>query len=229
MKHFVVTAALALLAATASAQADTNLLVNGSFEQAGPSFAAAGSYCYLGYAPLECGSLPGWSGKLPVIASSSGAWGIPSGLSGWDSAQGDILIGLQNTSYAVQNVGLAAGIYALTWSDAGRSNYGSGTSYIVSFDGQDLGTYSTTLGQGWATHTLAFTAAGAGDLRCQGLSINADGTAFVDNVRLTAAVPEPASLVLILAGLVSIGLAARRTAGWAAVSSTTAARPCPAA
>jgi hypothetical protein len=119
MKHFVVTAALALLAATGSAQA--NLLVNGSFEQPGPNVAAAGSYCYLGYAPLECGSLPGWSGEMPVIASSSGAWGNPSGLAGWNVAQGAVLIGLQNASHAVQNVGLSAGSYNLSWSDAGRA------------------------------------------------------------------------------------------------------------
>ncbi len=212
MNRFLVSTAIALLAATGAARAEANLLVNGSFEQAGPSFAVAGSYCYLGYAPLECGSVPGWSGALPVIQSSSSPWGTPSSLSGWDNAQGAVLIGLQNASYAAQTVGLAAGSYTLSWSDAGRSNYGSGTSYTVSFDGQDVGSYSTTLGQGWATHSLALTATGPGVLRFQGQAISADGTAFIDDVRLTAAVPEPGSLALLLAGLAGIGLVARRKA-----------------
>ena len=63
MHRILVTAAVALLAATGTARADSNLLLNGSFDQPGPNF-VAGSYCYLGYAPLECGSLPGWSGAM---------------------------------------------------------------------------------------------------------------------------------------------------------------------
>lgn len=211
MKHFVVSATLALLAATGASRADANLLVNGSFEQPGPSF-VAGSYCYLGYASLECGSLPGWSGVLPVIASSSGPWGNPSSLTGWDSAQGAVLVGLQNASYAVQHVGLSAGNYTLSWSDAGRAGYDS-TAYTVSFAGQLLGNFGTTAGQGWAAHTQAITVTGAGDLRFQGQAISADGTAFIDDVQLTAAVPEPASLARALAGLAGIGWVARRKAG----------------
>lgn len=210
MKHFVVIAALALSAATGAARADTNLLMNGSFEQPGPNF-VAGSFCYLGSASQECGSLPSWSGAMPVIKSGSNAWDNPSGLSGWDNAQGNVLIGLQNASYAVQNVGLTAGSYSLSWRDAGRASYDSAR-YTVSFGGQDLSAYSTTPGQGWATHTLAVTATGAGDLRFQGLQVSPDGTAFIDDVRLTAALPEPASLALVLAGLLGIGFVARRRA-----------------
>ena len=211
MHRILVTAAVALLAATGTARADSNLLLNGSFDQPGPNF-VAGSYCYLGYAPLECGSLPGWSGVLPVIASSSGPWGNPSSLTGWDSAQGAVLVGLQNASYAAQNVGLSAGNYTLSWSDAGRAGYDP-TAYKVSFGGQEVGSFSTIGGQGWATHSLAFTATGAGNLRFQGQAISADGTAFIDDVRLTAAVPEPASLALMLAGLVGICWVTRRKPG----------------
>ena len=184
MKPFVVSTALALLAATGASRADANPLVNGSFEQPGPSV-VAGSYCCVGHAPLEWGSLPGGSGVLPVIASSSGPWGNLSSLMGWDSAQGAVLVGLQNASFAVQHVGLSAGNFTLSWSDAGRANHDS-TAYTVSFAGQLLGSFGTTAGQGWAAHTQAITVTGAGDLRFQGQAISADGTAFIDDVQLTA-------------------------------------------
>ena len=203
--------ALAAFAGTAQT-AQANLLSNASFEAAGPDLAAGGSYCYLGHAPLECGTVPSWSGTLQVIASNSGPWTDPSTNGGWTAAQGDRLAGLQNASYMEQTLTLAAGGYVLTWLDSNRKNYGSGNDYEVQLDSGLLGLFSTSPGDAWAGSSLSFTVAAAGShvLRFQGLRTSGDGTSFVDDLRLTAAVPEPQSLALALLGLAVVGALSRR-------------------
>lgn len=196
----------ALLATTtllvAAVPAQANLLSNGSFE--GPFVTS--DYCYGCVAG-------GWSGPAPMIHASSGAWGNPQGLGGYSF--GLQLVGLQNASYIEQTINLAAGSYQLTWNDAGRAGYYS-TAYDIYFDGVKLNasSFATNGGQAWSSHGLAFTAQGAGALRFQGLAINPDGTAFIDNLALNARqnVPEPQSLALVTLALLGAGLAGRRKA-----------------
>lgn len=204
---------VAVLACGASAAAG-NLVTNGSFEAQGPAL-NGGGYCYLGNASLECGSLPGWTGELPVMSSASSAWGTPSSQAGWSAALGGLQVGLQNTSHLEQFVTLAAGTYTLSWVDAGRASYNDAR-YTVSFDGQSLGTFATAAGQGWSMHSINFQAAGSGTLSFQGITFagaGADRTAFIDGVGLTVAVPEPASAAMLLAGLCGLGVFAARRAG----------------
>lgn len=208
----------AALAATAALPARADLLVNGSFDAAGPSFAGTGSYCYLGIGDYrECGSVPGWSGSFPLIAANSGPWHNPSTNGGWTSAQGAVLAGLQNTSFLAQTLTLAGGTYTLTWLDSNRKNYGDGNSYQVQLDGQTLATYTTARGDAWDANTLTFTAtAGQHTLRLQGLRTSGDGTSFVDDLKLTqvaAQVPEPQSAALVALGLGIVALARRRRQG----------------
>ena len=202
---------VALAAACAPAQA--NLLTNASFETAVPALSTASTqYCY------GCAN-DGWSGSAVVIKSNSTAWGVPSGLGNY--SYGNQLIGLQNSTFVEQSLSLAAGTYLLTWADAGRQSYQS-TMYNVLFNGNLLNatSFGTQPGQTWSTHSLSFTASGTGALRFQGLAVNNDGTAFIDNLSLTltspSPVPEPGSIALIALGLAGLAASQRRTAKRAA-------------
>lgn len=202
MKKLTLAAALALLLSSA-AQADTNLVGNGSFEQSGYTL-ASGSYCYLGVPGQECGGVPSWSGVFPLMLSSSSPWGVP------NTPYGNVLIGIQNNSVAEQSLALAAGNYSLGWSDAGRANWGTGAEqYEVLFDGITLATESVAIGAAWQSHTVGFTATGAGTLTFRGLNTGGDATAFIDGVSVSA-VPEPEVFAMMLLGLVLIGYRASR-------------------
>jgi hypothetical protein len=202
--------AACIASATLGAQAaGTNLLQNASFEAAGPDFSKGydGTYCYLAYAPLACGSLPDWTGSPVALLSASGVWGTPKGLTGWSKSFGDQLAGIQGTSVLEQDLVLAAGTYTLSWFDANRVGYGGNQNYDVIVGGDKLGNFSTVAGQGWAEHSLTFTTAGGSQAIQFAGMVGADATTFIDQTSLTA-VPEPTSLALMMVG--TLGLLARR-------------------
>lgn len=210
LKRLTLTLAAALLAmAPALSQASTNLVANGSFENV--PFAMSGydgSYCYLNSATYTCAAqLPGWEGSVaPMMTSTSGAW------SATKNTPSDLFqIGLQNNSFIGQSVAVAsAGSYLLSWSDAGRPGYGT-EHYQVSFGGTVLDTLTTVGGQGWSLHSATFTAGiGTQLLTFQGLNTSGDSTAFIDNVSLTAAVPEPSTWALMMGGIAGLGFMSRR-------------------
>lgn len=196
---------LAFCTAGAAQATSNNYVSNGSFEASGASL-VDGSYCYLNVASHECGGVTGWSGQFPLIQSVSGPWGVP------NSPYGAFLAGLQGQSHFEQTLALpAAGRYTLSWSDAGRANYGSGPqSYRVSFGGVSLETRSVSMGAAWSGHALTFTATGVGELRFDGLNGDGDRTAFIDNILLLAPVPEPSSYSMLLIGLGLLAFSTRR-------------------
>ncbi len=196
-----VAAAMVAMSTGASAQS-TNLVVNGSFEDVSFSL-PAGSYCYLG-GPFECGTVTGWTGLFPLMASNSGPWGNP------NTSAGNYLIGIQGTSHAEQTLTLTAGTYTLAWSDAGRGNYGGPTeTYQVIVGGNVLSTESVNYGAAWTNKSLTFTTTGNTTLSFAGQTTS-DSTAFIDNVSVTAAVPEPGTYAMLMAGLGLLGVLARR-------------------
>ena len=208
-RHHLAVALFAIATIAPSAQAA--LLKNGSFES--PNI-TNGGYCYTNAPYAPCGSgvaLTGWTGVSPIIGSGNGAWG------GTQAQDGSQYIGLQsykgtNLGTVTQTLTLAAGTYALSWFDAGRNGQG-GIAYDVYFDGLALSSspFQTTSGAGWTQHQAQFTAAGGGDLTFKVVTMGGDRTAFIDNASLTpvSAVPEPASIALLLAGLGAIGLTRR--------------------
>jgi len=195
-------AASAALSMGGAAQA-ANLVVNGSFED--PGFALPmGSYCYLG-GPFDCGSVNGWTGGFPLMLSNSEPWGNP------NTPAGNVLVGIQNTIHIEQTLTLAAGTYTLSWIDAGRANYGSPTEiYQVSVGGNVLSTESVNFGAAWTSKSLTFTTTGNTVLSFAGQTNYGDSTAFIDNVSVTDAVPEPETYAMLMAGLGLMGFIARR-------------------
>jgi hypothetical protein len=214
IKKILVAAAVA--AATIGAQASTNLVSNGSLDGSTSDYTYNGAppsvTTYYGSVPVTTGTVTDWTGSFVSITSSSGPWGTPSSLSGFDQATfGNYIAGVQADGVLSQQLDLAAGTYQLTWSDANR---GADQTYSVSFDGVTYQSYTTVGGAGWGTQSLVFTTGGgtgllsfAGDTSFH----DRDATSFIDNVSLTAAVPEPASLLMMAVGTLGL-LAWRRRA-----------------
>ncbi|MET3132740.1 hypothetical protein AAKU55_003018 [Oxalobacteraceae bacterium GrIS 1.11] len=196
MKPFAFAQAALLSACVAGSAQAVNYVSNGSFETSGASLVDT-SYCYLNVAGHECGGVSGWNGVFPLILGSSGPWGAP------NTPYGNFLAGLQNQSHFEQALSLpSAGVYALSWADAGRGNFGSGAqAYQVLFDGVALNTQSVAMGAGWSMHTLSFNAGSGGMLRFQGLNTVGDSTAFIDNISVQAPVPEPTRYSMLAIGL----------------------------
>ncbi len=212
MKSFkLLTLALGLAASAltpAFAGLSNDLVANGSFEDSPPALSGSdGSYCYQNSATYQCNYLvPAWDGAMPVMSSTSGPWSATS-----DKPTDAIQIGLQNDSHISQSISiLTPGLYTLSWSDAGRAGYNE-QSYAVAFGGVTLVTLTTTPGQAWGAHSVTFGAlAGNQTLSFTGLNTWGDSTTFIDNISMTAAVPEPTTWALMLGGLIAVGSVARR-------------------
>jgi PEP-CTERM motif len=208
MKKITALAAIAFCSLFSQAASSAELLTNGSFESA-TALNAAG-YCY------GCGTIDGWSGVDTLqVASTSAPWGQPGTLAGFDASFGTQVAGIQNHSTVEQSIMGAGGLYTLSWYDAGRPS-DDGQTYQVNFGGSTIGTFGVNSGQGWSLNSFSFTAAaGTQLLSFVGVGGQADGTVFLDKISLTGGaavspVPEPESLVMMLAGLGVLGGVARR-------------------
>lgn len=191
--RIILLAVAAMVAGTSTAQAKLeNFVRNGNFESAvnmpgqqGSCLFSGGHACYAA----------GWHGTAPLLQAASDALGKS------DTPYGKLLAGLQNDASLEQELSLpAAGRYTLSWSDAGPLSGAAAQAYSVSFDGVTLDTHEVSSGAGWQHHTVTFNAAGSGVLRFQGQR-GRGGAAYIDNVAMTAPVPEPSGYCMLLVGL----------------------------
>ena len=194
VRKFTFAAALAL--AAIGAQAQTNLLSDGDFE----SFTAkvgSGSYTKIGAGS----TLGAWSVTGNSVDLVRNAYG----------AINDISVDLAGTpgpGYISQTFTAIAGTtYTLSW-DQFRNGAGATADMVVSLGGSNTNFSMVTA----ITHeSLSWTAAADGLQTIKfGTATTALAGPTLDNVTLTAAVPEPATGALLLAGIACIGWVARR-------------------
>ena len=207
-KALVTLAVFAGLAVSHVAKADTNLIQNGNFAN---SNVTDGKYAYAnGWAGTSL-TVPSWTfTDGSGIANKSSAWG--------GVAQNQAVAFVQyyggftsNSPTISQTFSSSSSAYAVSFDIANRSGYGT-ESLTVTLDGQTVvaslaatgtsfSTYSYNVaGLTGTTHTLTF--------RGVGNTAN-DSSVFLTNVNV-AAVPEPETYAMLLAGLGLLGAVARR-------------------
>lgn len=199
---------------------DAGIIVGGGFEA--PSLAGTGAgYCYArSVYPTTCVSLGlesvdgrfgAWQGDLSAAVATVGSAFALNG----SAADGDQFAVLQGFSSWLNRFTVdTTGQYLLTWSDAGRAAptafYGGDHSYVVKLDGVTLDAHSTTSDQAFTPHSLSLTlTAGAHALRFSGAVASSDQSAYIDAVAI-AAIPEPQTAMLVLAGVALAAGATRR-------------------
>ena len=201
-----------------NAQAATNLVLDGSFEQASVT---SGWHVYTN---VSGNTLPDWT-----LASGAGIEVQTNGTVGSVLAQdgskyveldshagngGLTTPGINTNSVMFQDIATTVGgKYDISFWYMPRPNVSAASNQINYSFGSSTGNISTVsnLQKTWEQVTFNFTATSA----LTKLSFQADGTAdtvggFIDNVSVMQAVPEPESYAMLLAGLGLMGTIARR-------------------
>lgn len=196
---------LTMLIAPANA---ANLIANGSFASVTPAL-STNEICTSDPAvfPYSACTAAGWTGKYQVGEGATvGIFGASFGIPQPDPVGNNALI-LQQSSTAIQSVDIpSAGLYDLTFYIANRSNIDNGPQTIaVSWGGTTLDTY-TDLPGSWTLESLDFsTAPGTHTLEFFGIDPSGqDVSAFINDVVLTTATPEPSSITLLAFPLLAL-------------------------
>lgn len=199
--------------------ADANLITNGSFETVTPVLPASG-ICTTDTAvyPYSACTATGWTGNYQIGSGATngpiGSFGIPQ-----PDPDGQNALILQSGgsvvyTSATQSVTIpTAGFYTLTFYIANRTNFGGPQTITISLDGSAVtgGVYSNLAGT-WTMETLTFDAtAGGHSLTFSGLDPSSgDDSAFIDDVALNSATPEPSTTALFVLSFLGIAVALKR-------------------
>ena len=212
MKIATIAAVVALFAAGTASASPVNLITNGNFET------VADGYTFnSGFKVINNGSsaLTGWT----VGASSVDL--IRNAYNAIDGYSVDML-GTPGPGFLSQSFSVIAGqTYNLSFDMARNSGGPAGQGVAVSFGGVAGNFYSTAAASNtlYSSNTLSFTAATTGLATLSFASAAKAGTPFdnfsgavIDNVSVMAAVPEPETYAMLLAGLGLMGFLRRRKA-----------------
>ncbi|MGK5079369.1 choice-of-anchor C family protein [Janthinobacterium sp. HLX7-2] len=206
-----IAAVLALLAAGSASASPVNLITNGDFESI-----AAGSTFASGYQVVNGGSpdITGWTVGATSVDLIRNAYNAIDGYS-------IDMLGTPGPGSLSQSFNVVAGhTYNLSFDMARNSNAPAGQGVAVNFGGVLGDFYSTDAASNTLYgHTLSFTAASTGLASLSFVSAAKVGTpydnysgAVIDNVAVMAAVPEPETYAMLLAGLGLMGFMRRRKA-----------------
>jgi hypothetical protein len=192
-----------ILASACSALAQSNLLVNGSFEN--PSINGWSTYDSIQGWTAESFSIDGQTEYNPIEVGNGGIYGV-SGFDGNNIAE----LNSNGRSKISQTIsGLSAGEQLNLSFLAGMRGDGSTNKIEVLWNDQAVGTYSPTSSV-MSLDSLNVTAlAGTNKLSFESVGNESSIGGVIDNAKLQA-VPEPAPFAAMGVGLGCLGLARRR-------------------
>jgi len=193
-----------------------NLLVNGSFEQgawvlsdANSMVVYGGSSAITGWQVVGAGvQHVAWSNTpSPDLAAQDGNFALD--LTGWTSLNTTESHPTMQQSFATT----AGASYLVSFYMGAIPLYGDTVQILASAGNQQglVFTQGPVTQGGWEQRSFTFVAQGAmSTLQLTGIRADGDYYIGLDNVSVTAAIPEPQTYAMMLAGLAAVGAAARR-------------------